>query len=265
MDQVPAKTTPDWTTDAIYEGRLVLRQSQKGYRFSVDAPLLTRFACLGKPAAHCVDLGAGCGVVGLGILAAGGARRLTSVEVQEGLASFCMFNARNNNLDGAFDLVASDMRSADERLVAGSFDLVVSNPPFWPVQSSRLPDEEERRIACHEVMIDLDGLVEVAAKLLQPRRGRLCVVFPARRLDDLLITLSRIGLGAVKLQAVHPIPGEPAQVVLVEARHGRPGSLDLVAPIILKETDGTDSGDAVEMLSGRFSDSLRARKDRRTA
>ena len=55
------------------------------------------------PAAHCVDLGAGCGVVGLGILAAGGARRLTSVEVQEGLASFCMFNARNNNLDGAFD------------------------------------------------------------------------------------------------------------------------------------------------------------------
>ncbi len=265
MDQVSAKTTPDWTTDAIYEGRLVLRQSQKGYRFSVDAPLLTRFACLGKPAAHCVDLGAGCGVVGLGILAAGGARRLTSVEVQEGLASFCMFNARNNNLDGAFNLVASDMRSADERLVAGSFDLVVSNPPFWPVQSSRLPDEEERRIACHEVMIDLDGLVEIAAKLLQPRRGRLCVVFPARRLDDLLIALSRIGLGAVKLQAVHPIPGEPAQVVLVEARHGRPGSLDLVAPIILKEADGTDSGDAVEMLSGRFSDSLRARKDRRTA
>ena len=263
MDQVSAKTIPDWTTDAIYEGRLILRQSQKGYRFSVDAPLLTRFACLSKPGARCVDLGAGCGVVGLGVLAAGGARGLTSVEVQEGLASFCMFNARNNNLDGDFDLVAGDMRNADDRLVAGSFDLVVSNPPFWPVQSSRLPDDEERRIACHEVMIDLDGLVEVAARLLQPRRGRFCVVFPARRLHDLLIALSRIGLAAVRLQAVHPMPGEPAQVVLVEARRGRPGSLDLVAPIVLKEPDGTDSRDTVEMLSGRFSDRLRAREDRR--
>ncbi len=204
-------------------------------------------------------------MVGLGILAAGGAHKLTSVEVQEGLASFCMFNARNNNLDGAFDLVVKDMRIADERLAAGSFDLVVANPPFWPVQSSRLPDEEERRIACHEVLIDLDGWVEVAAKLLQPRRGRLCVVFPARRLDELLIALARIGLASVKLQAVHPMPGEPAQVVLVEARCGRPGSLDLVAPIILKDADGADSRDAVNMLSGRFSDSLRARKDRRMA
>ena len=74
------------TRDTVYGGRLVLFQPKNGYRFSIDSLLLTRFACDGTRVSLSADLGAGCGVVGLGLLAAGQTCRVVAMEVQHSLA-----------------------------------------------------------------------------------------------------------------------------------------------------------------------------------
>jgi tRNA1Val (adenine37-N6)-methyltransferase len=258
-----ATRTVQISLDAIFEGRVLLHQHRRGYRFAADAPLLTWFACGRRRARAAVDIGAGCGVVGLGLLAAGAADRVVAIEIQPRLAELCLKNARANGLEDAFEVVVADALEADDRLPDAGFDLVVANPPFWPADKGRLPQNKERRIACHEVALTLDGWVTRARQLLAPRRGRLCVVFPARRADELIAALETAGLSATRLLPVHPRAADPAELILVEARAGRPGRLVLQPQLVLKNESGEDTADAARILNGRFSRQLRARRDRR--
>jgi len=253
------------TADALFDGRLLLRQPRIGYRFSADAPLLVWFASRApaRRARRAVDLGAGCGVVGLGLLMADAAERVVAVEIQSRLAALCAENAAENGLADRLQVVNEDMRSGSPALARRRFDLVVTNPPFWPADSGHLPEDEERRIACHEVRIDLDGWIDVAARLLERRRGRLCAVFPARRTAELLAALSGRGLGATAILAVHPSPDAEAGLVLVEARHGAARPIAVEPPLFLRQRCDRDSEAARAVFGGAFSEALARRPDRR--
>jgi tRNA1Val (adenine37-N6)-methyltransferase len=259
-------TTPsdEHTLDALFDGRLLLRQSRRGYRFAVDAALLVWFARSERIARACLDLGAGCGVVGLGLLAAGAARELVAVEIQDRLADHCEHNAELNGLADRAVVIREDALAANPRLSPGAFDLVVVNPPFWPRDHGQLPDDDERRIAGHEIALDLAAWTARAGELLAPRRGRLCAVFPARRADELLVAVRDAGLAATRMAVVYSRIDAPAELVLLEARSRAPGALVVLPPIVLREPGGDDTPLAAEILSGRFSDQLRARGDRRT-
>jgi len=261
--QANPKGRGPFTSDAIYEGRLVVRQSLRGYRFSVDAYLLIWFACQGRTAALCADLGAGSGVVGLGLLAAGVARRVVAFEAQPELARLAEENASCNGLSDRYQLLALDVEELPRRFPSGAFDLIVANPPFWPVSKGRLPGNLERRIACHEVLGGIDRWTAAASAALDQRRGRLCMVYPARRLDSLILALGDAGLSATRLRLVHPISDGPAELVLLEARRGKPGRLEVEPPVVLKESDGAETPLASAIVRGSFSDRIRALPDRR--
>ena len=121
------------------------------------------------------------------------------------------------------------MQEPNQNLENGTFDLVVSNPPFWPADSGRLPSEEERQIACHEILVDLNGVVATASRPLHPKRGKFCMVYPSRRIDDVIRTLHNFGLNASRALFVHPHTDMPAQMVLLEARRGHQGQLTVLS------------------------------------
>jgi len=251
------------TLDFLYDGRLVLRQPSHGYRFSVDAPLLTWFAGADRVAKHCVDLGAGCGVIGLGLLAAGFARKVSAVEIQPVLANLAMENVEANSFGDSMEILNADIRKIGDQLPGAFFDLVIANPPFWPAEAGRLPKDEMKQIACHETAVTLDDWVTLVRRLLHPRRGRVCVVFPAKRVDELLLAFVKCGITATQVIVVHPRIDEPAEIILLEARLGQAGRLTIAPPLFLKNEQGDDTKMAREILSGNFSQSLRALKDRR--
>jgi tRNA1Val (adenine37-N6)-methyltransferase len=253
------------TADALFDGRLLLQQSRSGYRFSADAPLLIWFACRRpvRPAGCAIDLGAGCGVIGLGLLLADAAERVVAIEAQERLAALCAENAAANDLADRLDVVCGDMRKEHQALEGRRFDLVVTNPPFWPADSGHLPEDDERRVACHEVRIDLCGWIGAAARLLDPRHGRLCAIFPARRVSELLAGLAQGGLGATSLVAVHPKPDAEAELVLVDARPGAARPTTIEPPLFLRDGSNLDSEAARAVYSGSFSEALARRPDRR--
>ncbi len=257
------KTEHPSTRDAVYRGRLLLDQPRKGYRFSVDSLLLTAFACSKRRATLAADLGAGCGVAGLGLLAAGQAQRVVAVEVQSGLAELALGNASLNGFESCYQVVRADVRVECEELPAAEFDLVVTNPPFWPVRAGRLPQDEERRLACHEVLCGIDEWMKSASRLVHPSRGRLLVVFPARRFDELIVAMGRAQLFGSTLRFVHPLADKPAELVLVEARGGTAGRLVTEPPLVLKNPDGTDTPEAASIVNGAFSPELSALPDRR--
>src|SRR5688572_25658633 len=96
--------------DALWGGKLTLWQPARGrgYRFNLDPVLLYGFA---PPAAHTVDLGAGCGVLGLLLAAGGKAQRVTAIEIQPELAILAAKNADENGLRGRYEVLTGDLRT----------------------------------------------------------------------------------------------------------------------------------------------------------
>ncbi len=74
------------------------------------------------------DLGTGSGL--LALLAARSGALVTAVDINPVAAECASGNARRNGLDGRVDVVASDV--FDQVDPGRRFDLVVTNPPFYP-------------------------------------------------------------------------------------------------------------------------------------
>jgi len=238
------------TCDGALDGRVVLWQSRDGYRFSVDAVLLGHF-CRPARGGRTVDLGAGCGVVGLTLLARGAAHSVVAVELQKSLAWLAGRNAAHNRKLGSLCVIRADLREGGAALAAGQFDLAVANPPFFvPGMGLRSPNQE-RALARDESTLPLDELLRTARRLLRTT-GRLGVIYPAPRLSDLMIAARQHDLEPKRLRLVHPWLEEPARLCLLEVVAGaQPGGLELEPPLVLFDDTGQYSEEADRILRGR--------------
>ena len=113
------------TRDTILGGRLALIQPKHGYRFSVEAILLGRFA-RASTRERVLELGAGCGVISIMIASIYRVREVVAIEIQPELAEMIARNATMNDL-GSVRAICADLR---DKKIAGlepaSFDLVIA-------------------------------------------------------------------------------------------------------------------------------------------
>ncbi|WP_429885407.1 tRNA1(Val) (adenine(37)-N6)-methyltransferase [Geoalkalibacter halelectricus] len=222
---------PQETLDDLRVGELKILQRKDGYRFSIDPILLCAFARVER-GEGVVDLGTGSGVIPLVLARRTAAAHIVGVEVQEQLAERARRSVALNGLQERIRILHADVRTLDQVLEPRSFSVVLSNPPFRAAGSGRLAPQNERAAARHELTGGLEDFLRAAAELLKPG-GRFYVVYLAERLVDLLDGMRRAGLEPKRLRCVHGRLGEPARLVLVEARRGgRPG-LTLEAPLVV--------------------------------
>ncbi|NTU59453.1 MAG: methyltransferase, partial [Deltaproteobacteria bacterium] len=223
--------SPGESADAALGGAVRLLQPKKGYRFSLDAVLLARFAAE-RPAPRAVDLGCGCGVVGLCLLALGGAQALVGVDVQPDMVDRAARAARGNGFGERARFLEGDLCRIDGLLPARSAELVVSNPPYRALGKGRLSASPGASVARHEVACRLDDVVSAADHLLGVR-GELCLVYPAERAAAAVEACRRRGLEPRELWPVYPGPGATASLVLFRAVKGAAEGLTVRAPLFL--------------------------------
>ena len=219
---------PDETIDPFMDGRLRIIQSKTGYRFSIDAILLSDFVTI-KKKDTVVDLGTGCGVIPLSLLISKSLKHIYCIEIQPELAFQAMRNANLNKLDDKMSVILGDMRNLP--LPASSVNVVVCNPPYRRKESGRINHDQQRAIARHEIHASLDDIIN-ASKYLLGIKGRLAIIYPAERLTDLIDKLKRAGFEPKKLRAIYPDMGANAKLVLVEAWSGGKSGLTILPPLI---------------------------------
>lgn len=223
------------TLDALYKGALKLKQSKAGYRYGLDSILLGSFAKSGTE--RTLDLGTGCGIVGLMLVHERKSERVVGLEVQESLHKLARLNVANNGASSEIDLVLGDLRQAAVLDTLGTFDRVVMNPPYFAAKAGRLPPEEEKAIAKHKLLGGLEEWVLSASRVLE-HRGLLEVVYPAERLTDLLGRCKEHDLQPIELTCVHTKPKADAELVLVRAQKGSRSGLAVTPPWILQTPQG---------------------------
>ncbi|AEB07919.1 Methyltransferase type 11 [Desulfobacca acetoxidans DSM 11109] len=227
---------PDETLEPFGQGRLWVIQKKQGYRFSLDAVLLSGLTDLREPE-KVVDLGAGCGILALLLACRFPNSSFVGVELQPSLAALAVRNVRLNGFEGRIEIVQSDMQSLLQLYPPSSFEVVVSNPPYRPLASGRLNPAAERAIARHE----LQGSLELTARISQHLLGyggRLYLIYPARRLVHLCRGLRLHRLEPKKMRLIHSLPGEEASLVWIEARKGGREDLKVLPPLVIYRGPG---------------------------
>jgi tRNA1(Val) A37 N6-methylase TrmN6 len=242
-----SSTNENETRDTILDGSITLIQPKHGYRFSLEAILLARFA-RANSRDRVLDLGAGCGVVSILIATLKRPREVVAIEIQPALTGMIVRNAAINELKQV-TAVNADLR---QRRIAGvepaSFDLVVANPPYRAVASGRENPDHGRRLARGESTATLIDFV-AAARRYARTRGRVAFVFSARRSAELISAMRSNQLEPKRIRFVHAQITTPASVILIEARAAGGIEVAIEPPLILYERPGIYTPEVQALLS----------------
>ena len=178
-----------------------------------DALALGDFASV-RPGQRVCDLGTGSGALLLLLARRAEGLRLTGVELDPLSTRTARENLEANRLSG--EIITGDLRAVP--LPAGGFDLVVANPPYFPVDSGKSGGPARSEEAC-----SLDELCAAAGRLTR-NGGRFALCHRPERLADVVCALRAHGLEPKRLKLVSHGPMYPPSLLLMEAvRQGRPG------------------------------------------
>jgi tRNA1Val (adenine37-N6)-methyltransferase len=224
------------TLDTILGGALTVVQPRDGYRFSVDAILLARFATA-RSRDRVLELGGGCGVISMVIAATARPRETIALEIQPRMAQLAARNARDNGFPN-LHCICADIRAADiPGVKQASFDLVVCNPPFHARGAGRESPNRSRRQARGDAGASLAEFT-AAARRYARNGGRVATIFAAARSAELISTLRANRLEPKRVRFVHPRMELPASSVTIEARANGGIEVTIEPPLVLDERAG---------------------------
>lgn len=219
--------------DLVKSGRKII-QNEAEFCFSLDAVLLAHFPNY-KKSFRVLDLGTGTGVMPL--LIADEVREIQAVEINPVMAELAARNMRLNGLEEKITVRRGDYREIRELYAPESFDLVLVNPPYRPVNHGQQNALHGVARARHEVTATLADVVWAARYALK-FRGRLAMVHLPERLGEILVALHENQLEAKRVCFVQPKPDRDHNMVLIEAVVGAaPGGLKVSRPLIVHAAD----------------------------
>ena len=186
-----------------------------GFPLSTDSMALADFVRL--PArARVLDLGSGCGTLGLLLCASDPGCCVTGVELDPAAHEAALQNSRRNHLSSRLTSICQDIRSFS---ACGQFHIVVSNPPYF----SGGPVSRSHPAARRDDCCPPDRLFETAARALQ-YGGDFYMVHRPERLAELISCGSRCGLELKRLRLVRHRACQKVSLILLQFRKGgKPG------------------------------------------
>ncbi len=234
----------DETLDTFYNGCILVLQKKKGYRFSLDAPLLADFIQPRK-SDNLLELGTGSGIISL-LLSRKNFKKIIAVEIQRSLVDLARRNVKINNQEGRISIVEDDICIFQARK---KFDIIYSNPPYIQKNKGHLSVSEEKSIAKHELKCDIFDIMQKTSELLK-KDGKACFVFPQRRREDLMKAAGTSGLRIKAIRFIFPHKNSDPNLFLTECNFSSKEKV-LLPPLILYDEKGNYTSEVLEIFSGR--------------
>ena len=216
-----------------------LSQPESGFRFSMDALLLAAFAGREQVRGRVLDLGTGCGVVGLGLALDHPDFFGIGLDLNPDMLRHARENVCRLGFEERFALLRADA-CGPWGFAPESMDLVLSNPPYRDPGRGRTCPDEAKALARFEQRAGLADFVRAAAYLVRNRKS-CAFIHLAERVDELLDLLRASRLQPKEVLFVHQRKGTAARLVLVRSlKNGGPG-LTVHPPLILHEGLGGET------------------------
>ena len=208
---------------------MLLYQPDGGYCYNSDSILLYGFITHFNPKGRMLDVGAGCGIVGL-LVGRDCDVQLEAVEKQSIYADFSRRNAQINGIE--YLLHECDFLEYSD---TNGYDWIVSNPPFYNEGSAR-SDNQMIHQARYNVHMPIEAYAQKIAKLLRPQ-GSAVICYDARQFAQLCSAFEAVKLRVSDVQFVHSKSDRPSTLVMFRVKKNSKSAMNVMAPLITFEND----------------------------
>ena len=210
---------------------LYLIQDPDKFCFGIDAVLLSNFVKV-KKNGHVVDLCTGSGIVPILLSAKTGAKKITGIEIQSDIADMARRSVSYNKLDEKIDIINDDISNALKYINNCSIDSVCVNPPYMKDTTAIKNPDLPMAIARHELLTDLETVINIASKLLK-ESGKFFMVHRPSRLSEIFASMRQNRIEPKRLRFIHPYIESKANLVLIEGAKGSGVWMDVESPLVV--------------------------------
>ncbi|MBR5617566.1 MAG: methyltransferase [Oscillospiraceae bacterium] len=190
------------------------------FPLSTDSMLLAHFARLPRNA-QVLDLGSGCGTLGLLLCAKDETCTVTGLEISEIAHRAAQENIRRNDLTSRMNSICADLRESFAAS-SGTFHCCVSNPPYFSGGPANLATPVARRDDCCSPA----ELFHTASRALR-YGGDFFLVHKPEKLAQLIACGASVSLEAKNLTLIRHRDGGPIALILLQFRKGGKSGLQI--------------------------------------
>jgi tRNA1(Val) A37 N6-methylase TrmN6 len=208
-----------------------LYQYEDGYRYNSDSLVLYGFISQFKLKGYVLDVGSGCGILGLLLKRDFTCIHLSQIEIQKAHYLLNEKNAQENGLETEM-LLGSFLEFCFDK----KFDFVVSNPPFYH-EGSKKSENDALKISRYANNLPLEAFCKKVSSVLKPR-GSFLFCYDAKQIDLVFAALKNNKFQVETLQFVHSKADKNANLVLIHAKKSSKALVNVLPPLILHDTDG---------------------------
>lgn len=208
---------------------LYLIQNPDKFCFGIDAVLLSNFVKVKKDG-YAVDLCTGSGIVPILLSTKTKAKKITGIEIQSDIADMASRSVSYNKLDEKIDIINDDISNALKYIKHSCVDSVCVNPPYMKDMAAIKNPDLPLAIARHELLTDLESVINIANKLLK-ENGRFFMIHRPSRLSEIFASMKQNRIEPKRIRFIHSYIDSKANLVLIEGLKGSGVWLDVEPPL----------------------------------
>ena len=225
---------------------LKIIQNKDGFCFGMDSVLLSDFAKEIKKNSSILDMGTGTGILGILLSAKTQDTKITGVEIQPEVAQMAQRSVELNQLEERINILCEDIKKLKEIYEAGSFDAIVTNPPYKKKGTGGMNENEAKLISRHEITASLEDFISIASYLLKDQ-GSIYMVHRPERLADIMVNLRKYKLEPKVIKFVYPNQEKEPNLILMKATKNARPFLKIEKPIYIYDAQGNYTKDVLRI------------------
>ena len=239
----------DESIDDLQLNGLQLIQKEQGFRFGVDAVLLSHFANV-KKKHRVIDLCTGTGIVSFLVYGRYKPQEVIGLEIQDDMVEMANRSSKLNDTSDIVKFVQGDLKDKALLDSLGRFDVVTVNPPYKLNNAGILNPNDKLAIARHEIMCNLEDVIVSARRLLKDN-GRMFIVHRPERLADIFGLMRKYKIEPKRVRLVQPNTKKAPNIVLVEGQRDGGAFLKWEETLYVYDDNGNYS-EEINRIYGRM-------------
>ena len=216
----------------------IIYQDDEWFKFSLDSVLLSNFVTINMKCKKIMDLCCGNAPIPM-LLSYRTKANIDGIELQKCIYDLGIESIIENKLDKQINLVCGDIRDIKSNYSSDSYDTVVCNPPYFKTKSDGFfNDNDVKAIARHEIMANLDDIIENASYLLKTG-GNFAMVHRTERFIEIIDCLKKYKLEPKKIQYIYPKNESNSDLFLIEATKNGKSGVKILPGIVIHNDDNS--------------------------
>lgn len=226
----------DEVVDDLQLEGLNLIQKKDGFKFGIDAVLLSDFACI-KNKHKVIDLCTGTGIIPFLIHGKYKPQSVYGLEIQDDMVEMAKRSVKLNSLEEKVFFLNEDLKNVQFLKKLEKFDVVTVNPPYKLNNAGIINLNDKLAIARHEILCNLEDVIS-ASRILLKDNGRLFMIHRPERLADIFTLMRKYKIEPKRVRMIHPKVGKAPNIVLVEGQRDGGAYLKWEAPLYVYDDNG---------------------------